>query len=94
MASKVRPRKAAVALLHPETGVLVVPNPEMLYSVKDPLVKTFPWAFVSDDELQAELVEAARAWPSSQIPVEPVEQATAAPGEKRVVNRAAAKKAD
>lgn len=54
-------------------GILQVLNPSVPVNENDPMVKAYPWAFVSDDELAAEHG--------------PVEAATAAPGEKRTTKR-------
>jgi len=86
MAKFVRARKGVGILLHPETGGFVVPNPDTPVESTDPLVKRFPWAFVSDEDLAAELAQAAE----SARPA-PVEEATAAPGEKRTTRRNADK---
>jgi hypothetical protein len=84
MAKYVRARRGVGILLHPETGGLVTPSPDIPVEASDPLVKKFPWAFVSDEELAAELDQAAKsAGPA------PVEEATARPGEKRTTRRTA-----
>lgn len=58
------------AVRHPEAeGVLVVLNPAVDYATDDPLVGAYPWAFKPLDTTIRESM--------------PVEQATAAPGEKR-----------
>lgn len=80
MAKYVRARRGVGVLLHPETGGLVTPSPDVPVEASDPLVKKFPWAFVSDEDLAAELEQAAAA-------AGPVEQATAEPGEKRMTRR-------
>lgn len=82
MAKYVRARRGVGVLLHPVTGGLVTPSPDVPVEASDPLVKKFPWAFISDEELAAELEQAAQ----SARPA-PVEEATAAPGEKRQVRR-------
>ena len=81
MAKYVRARKGTPALLHPDTGLLVVPSPDTPVADSDPLVKAHKWAFVSDEDLAAEAEQGAR----SHGPV--VEQATASPGEKRTTKR-------
>lgn len=81
MAKFVRARKGTPALLHPDTGLLIVPSPDTPVADSDPLVKAHKWAFVSDEELAEEADTAAR----SHGPV--VEQATASPGEKRTTRR-------
>jgi hypothetical protein len=81
----VRARRGVGILLHPDTGGLVTPSPDTPVEASDPLVKKFPWAFVSDEDLAAELAQAnvsARGI---------VESATAAPGERRTLSRKAAK---
>lgn len=35
---------------HPESGLLVVPDPRVPYRADDPLVKAFPDSFESDEE--------------------------------------------
>lgn len=82
MAKYVRARRGVGILLHPDTGGLVTPNPDIPVDASDPLVKKFPWAFVSDEDLAAELQQAA----ASARP-QPVEEATANPGEKRTTRR-------
>lgn len=63
-----------VAVRDPQVeGIMQVLNPSTPYDANDPLVKAYPWAFVSDDELAADHGT--------------VEQATAAPGEKRTTKR-------
>jgi hypothetical protein len=76
MGKYVRARRGAGILLHPDTGGLVTPNPDVPIDADDPLVKRYPWAFVSDAELAGE-----------------VEEATARPGEKRVVSSSVKKSA-
>lgn len=62
-----------VVVRHPDAnGVMVTLEPAVDYDEDDPLVKAYPWAFVPADTT-AGLVESV-----------PIEQATAAPGEKRV----------
>jgi hypothetical protein len=39
------------ALLHPETGTYVVPDPRIPYRGDDPLVKAFPQFFISDEDM-------------------------------------------
>jgi hypothetical protein len=76
----VRARRGVGILLHPETGGLVTPSPDIPVDASDSLVKKFPWAFASDEELAEEMEQAAAA-------ARPVEQATAAPGEKRTTRK-------
>lgn len=57
---------------HPDVPGLMVPiDPAIDYDKDDPLVKKYDWAFVPLDN------------PGAIIESMPVEQATAAPGEKR-----------
>ena len=78
----VRARRGVPALLHPETGALVVPSPDTPVRDDDALVKKFPWAFASDEELAAEADTQART-----VTEVPLERATAKPGEKRTTRR-------
>lgn len=71
---RVRPGQVAV-VRHPEGGHLDVPNPALAYRDDDPLVKAYPWMFATDEELETE---------GGPIPIE---MATAAPGERRMVRR-------
>lgn len=80
MAKYVRARRGVGILQHPDSGALIVPNPDVPVLATDALVKRFPEAFVSDEDLAAELEQAAAS-------ARPVEQATAAPGEKRTARR-------
>lgn len=82
MPKLVRARRGVPALLHPETGALVVPNPDTPVEANDALVKKFPWAYISDDELADEL-----AAQRSIVTEVPLEKATARPGEKRTTKR-------
>lgn len=82
MAKYVRARRGVGVLLHPEHGGLVTPSPDIPVPADDPLVKKFPWAFVSDEDLAAEMEQAAAA-----ARPHPVEEATARPGEKRTTRR-------
>lgn len=72
------------ALLNPETGLHETPKPEAEFTPDHPLVKTHRWAFGTDEEIRAEQ-DAARNVTS--VPIEPVEQATRAPGERRTTRR-------
>lgn len=74
------------ALLNPDTGLHETPKPEAEFTADHPLVRAHPWAFGTDDDIRAEQ-EAAQAVTS--VPIEPVEQATQAPGEKRATRRTA-----
>lgn len=82
MAKYVRARRGVGILLHPDTGGLITPSPDVPVLATDPLVKKFPWAFVSDEELAAENEQAA----ASAGPTGVVEEATVRPGEKRVTS--------
>lgn len=63
-----------LAVRDPEVeGLLQNLDPAKPYADNHPLVKAYPWAFVSDEELAAEHG--------------PVEAATRAPGEKRATRR-------
>jgi hypothetical protein len=66
----------AVAVRHPETGQYIALDPGVDYDPSDLMVKTFPWAF------------APRVTDPKIIESVSVEQATAAPGEKRSRTRA------
>lgn len=79
MAKYVRARRGVGILLHPDTGGLITPSPDVPVLATDPLVKKFPWAFVSDEDLAAENEQAVLA-------ARPVEAATARPGEKRATS--------
>ena len=72
------------ALLNPETGLHETPRADAQYAPDHPLVKAHAWAFATDDEIAADK-EAERNVTS--VPIEPVEQATSAPGEKRATRR-------
>jgi hypothetical protein len=60
------------AVQHPETGHPVTPDPRVPYRDDDLLVLAYPWMFASDSEQASEA---------------PVEQASAAPGERRAARR-------
>jgi hypothetical protein len=82
MAPQVRIRKAGeCALLNPATGIHECPGVNDYYDADHPLVLAHPWAFATDAQVAAE-VTAARQRTSV-----PVEQATAAPGERRIIQR-------
>lgn len=68
--------RGGVILRHPETGAPFVPNDDLL-EASDPLVKAYPWAFASDEELAEEQANAR------QIDSVEVEAATRRPGQKR-----------
>lgn len=54
MPKYVRARQGTGILRHPESGALEAPDPAVPFESTDPLVKAFPWAFASDDELAKE----------------------------------------
>lgn len=82
---KVRVRQPGQhALYEPESGVHMTPRIDEYFEQDHPLVKAHPWAFGTDAEL-AERVHADQQVTS--VPVPQVEQATAAPGEKRATRR-------
>jgi hypothetical protein len=64
-----------VIVRHPDSGVLIVLDPAVDYDPGDELVKAYPWAFVPLENA-GQIVESVS-----------VEQATAAPGEKRTRGR-------
>lgn len=72
------------ALLNPETGLHETPKPDAQFTADHPLVQAHGWAFGTDEEIGAEQEEARNV---TSVPIEPVEQATAAPGEKRAARR-------
>ena len=63
----VRARPGAGVMVHPETGAVAAPDPTRPYRSDDPLVKAFPDAFVSDEELYAELEQQESSWRESAI---------------------------
>ena len=67
--------KGGVILRDPDTGAAFVPDSEPIDS-SAPIVKAYPWAFASDDEIGTE-----------RDSTSPVEQATKRPGEKRSTQR-------
>lgn len=73
--------KGGVILRHPDTGLASVPPADAPIDASDPLVKAYPWAFASDDEIADEQASAR------QVTSVRVEAATAAPGEKRSTKR-------
>jgi hypothetical protein len=75
---RVRPPElgGVAAVRHPEHGEYVVPSPGKPYRDDDPLVRAYPWLFVSDDEL-AEL-----GAPETPREVR-VENAAQRPGQRR-----------
>jgi hypothetical protein len=72
------------ALLNPETGLHETPRPDGQFAEDHPLVKAHRWAFGTEAEIAAEREAAANV---TSVPIEPVEQATNAPGEKRTARR-------
>lgn len=80
MVKYVRVKPPACALLHPEHGGLVVPDPAIPWRADDPLVLAFPWQFDTDDNIGAERDKPA---PDSV----PIESTTRTPGEKRAYRR-------
>jgi hypothetical protein len=75
---RVRPPElgGVAAVRHPEHGEYVVPNPAVPYRDDDPIVRAYPWMFVTDDEL-AEIGK-----PETPREVR-VEDASARPGSRR-----------
>lgn len=71
---RVRPDRAAM-VRHPDTGEMCVPSLVEPYEADDPLVRRYPDMFATDEQLAKERAD------------KPVEQATAAPGEKRATRR-------
>lgn len=65
-----RPNQA-VAVRHPESGAMIVPDQAIDYPASDPLVREYPWLF-EDKDPEPALRESA-----------PIERATQAPGERR-----------
>ncbi len=66
----------AIVVRHPEAPVMVTLDPGVDYPAGDILVRTYPWAFASR-ETKGGVVESVE-----------IEQATAAPGEKRTRSKA------
>lgn len=69
---RVREDQGACVVSHPLTGQFVAPDRGKRYRSDDPLVQEHGWLFIAEDELGDEPA---------------VEQATAAPGERRSVRR-------
>ena len=67
MAKYVRAREGTGVLRHPESGALSAPDPSRPVEASDPLVKAYPWAFVSDEDLAAEQAAADVSWKESAI---------------------------
>jgi hypothetical protein len=72
------------ALLNPETGLHESPGIDDRFAPNHPLVKAHRWAFGTDAEIAAEVAEAQAV---TSVRIADVEQATAAPGEKRATRR-------
>lgn len=72
------------AILNPESGLHEVPDRGTQYTADHPLVRAAPWAFASEEQIAEEAEAAANV---REVPQPPVEQATAAPGEKRATRR-------
>lgn len=66
-----------VAVRHPITGQMVTLDPGSDFAADDLMVESYPWAFAPTADSDLVLRESV-----------PVEQATAAPGEKRSRTRA------
>ena len=66
----------AVSVRHPEAPVMIALDPGTDYPADDPLVRAYPWAFVPVENA-GRIIESVA-----------IEQATAAPGEKRSRSRA------
>lgn len=68
MTKYVRARAENISVMrHPESGALIVPNPSEPVAATDPLVKAYPWAFVSDEDLAAEQEAARESWRPSAL---------------------------
>jgi hypothetical protein len=80
-------RDVQATVADPETGAFVYLDPRNAYSSTDPLVKAHPWAFTTDAEVDASDGMPAPGRVYSHPVTEDVEQATAGPGEKRVMSR-------
>ena len=63
----VRARQGTGILRHPESGALAAPDPSRPVAADDPLVKAYPWAFVSDEDLAAELEATDVSWREGAI---------------------------
>lgn len=73
------------AVVHPETGSHVVPDPRQPYEADDVLVREYPWMFATDEEMS---VERADETPIESVAIEPpVETATARPGQRSNARR-------
>lgn len=67
MPKYVRAREGVGILRHPESGTVAAPDPSRPVPDNDPLVKAYPWAFVSDEDLAAEQDAAGVAWREGAI---------------------------
>lgn len=67
------------ALLDPKSGAHIVPDPSAQYADNDPLVLNAPWYFIAEGETEVTSVES--------VDIAEIEQATAAPGEKRTTRK-------
>lgn len=67
MPKYVRAREGTGLLRHPESGAVAAPDPARPLPDNDPLVKAFPWAFVSDEDLAAEQAAEDQSWRESAI---------------------------
>ncbi|ROP36282.1 hypothetical protein [Saccharothrix texasensis] len=76
----VRVRRDPSAVVHPEHGNFVVPRPGDRYAADDPLVTAFPWLFEDQNAPEPETNV-------QSVSLAPVEQATAAPGERRATRK-------
>lgn len=81
MPMRVRERYKAepCALLDPASGAHIVPDPTKQYGDDEPIVLNAPWYFIREGEEEAP--------PAESVRIADVEQATAAPGEKRTTRR-------
>lgn len=71
------------ALYDPRSGAHIVPDPTKQYADDDPLVLSSAWYFIAEGEEEPETPESVAI---ADVQAE-IEQATAAPGEKRAVRR-------
>lgn len=67
MPKYVRAREGTGVLVHPESGAITAPDPGRPLPDNDPLVKAFPWAFVSDEDLASEQAAQDESWRESAI---------------------------
>ena len=68
MPKYVRPRAGNPILRHPD-GYLVTTDPNKAVQDDDPLVKAFPWAFATDEQLARELQQEPKK-PPTEVRVE------------------------